>query len=172
MFRGCRVHNRRSTSATTKQDRPMDAENTHQVLPWMWTSGQLSKADIDRLPGLGIQVVINLAPPNSSNALPGEAELIVGRGMSYVQIPVNWEAPLPEQFAQFAAVLRALDGRHVWVHCAKNMRVSAFTYLYRRLVLGDDEATSSFPMREVWEPNAIWRAFIDQVSEGYRQGSS
>jgi len=145
----------------------MDAENTHQVFPWMWTSGQLSKADIGRLPGLGIQVVVNLAPPTSSNALPGEAELIAGLGLTYVQIPVNWEAPNFEQFRQYRAVLDALDGRHVWVHCAKNMRVSAFTYLYRRLVRGEDEAAAAWPMREIWQPNATWQAFIAQVLAAY-----
>jgi hypothetical protein len=43
------------------------------------------------------------------------------------------------------------------------MRVSAFVYLYRRLVLGEDEATAAFPMREVWTPNGVWRAFIESV---------
>lgn len=43
------------------------------------------------------------------------------------------------------------------------MRVSAFLYLYRRLVLSEDEAAASFPMREVWTPDPVWQAFIDQV---------
>lgn len=141
----------------------MDAENIHQVFPWMWTSGQLSKDDIGELPKMGVDLVINLAPPTSSNALAGEAELISGLGLTYVQIPVNWEAPMAEQFHQYTAVLAAFSGRKVWVHCAKNMRVSAFTYLYRRLVRREDESDASFPMREVWQPNAVWRAFIDEV---------
>jgi protein tyrosine phosphatase (PTP) superfamily phosphohydrolase (DUF442 family) len=115
------------------------------------------------LPDLGVEVVINLALPTSSNALPGEAELVTGLGLTYLQIPVEWEQPEVDQYDQFVAALAAFKGRRIWLHCALNMRVSAFGYLYRRLVLGEDEATSTFPMREVWTPNAVWRAFIDRV---------
>lgn len=145
----------------------MDAENTHQVFDWLWTSGQLSEADILALSGRDIDVVINLALPTSANALAGEAELVTGEGLSYVQIPVAWEHPEPEQFRQFVGVLRAFAGHRIWVHCAKNMRVSAFVYLYRRLVLGEDEDTAAFPMRAVWEPNPVWQAFLRDVVTHY-----
>jgi len=41
----------------------MDAENTHQVFDWLWSSGQLSERDIQTLPSRGIELVINLALP-------------------------------------------------------------------------------------------------------------
>ena len=88
----------------------MDAENTHQVFDWLWSSGQLSAQDIARLPALGIDAVINLAPPTSSNALPGEAELVTREGMSYLQIPVAWERPEVYQLLQFCGALKALRG--------------------------------------------------------------
>ena len=142
----------------------MDAENTHQVFDWLWSSGQLSERDISSLPALGIEVVVNLALPTSSNALPGEAELITRQGVAYIQIPVEWEHPKPEQFSQFVGVLNAFAGRKVWVHCAKNMRVSAFIYLYRKLILLESEEGASFPMRAVWSPNETWQTFINRVS--------
>jgi len=142
----------------------MDAENTYQVFDWLWSSGQLSERDISRLPELGIEAVINLALPTSSNALPEEAKLVTGQGLAYVQIPVEWEQPKPEQFAQFAGVLNAFTGRNVWVHCARNMRVSAFIYLYRKLVLRESEEQASFPMREVWSPNELWQEFMECVA--------
>lgn len=138
----------------------MDAENTYQVFDWLWTSGQLSGKDIAGLPALGIDAVINLALPTSSNALPGEAEMITGQGIAYIQIPVEWERPDLEQLVQFFGILRAFDGRKVWVHCAKNMRVSAFIYLYRRLCLAESEEASVHPMQEVWVPNETWQVFI------------
>lgn len=141
----------------------MDAENTHHVFDWLWTSGQLSEADIASLPKLGIEVVVNLALPTSSNALAGEAELITRHGIAYIQIPVEWEQPQLSQFQQFVGVLNAFRGRKVWVHCAKNMRVSAFIYLYRKLILGNDETEATFPMREVWSPNPTWQGFIESV---------
>jgi len=141
----------------------MDAENTHQVFDWLWSSGQLSAKDIACLLALGIDVVINLAPPTASNALPGEAELVTREGISYIQIPVEWEQPELHQLTQFFGVLSAFAGSKVWVHCAKNMRVSAFIYLYRRLCLAESEAESVHPMREIWAPNETWRAFIDHA---------
>lgn len=141
----------------------MDAENTYQVFDWLWTSGQLSQRDIGVLPALGITAVINLAPPTSSNALAGEAEAITRQGLTYAQIPVDWEMPGPEQFDLFVGILKALSGQKVWVHCAKNMRVSAFTYLYRKLVMAQGDEQARFPMCEIWQPNATWQTFIDEV---------
>lgn len=89
----------------------MDAENTHQVFEGLWTSGQLSARDILSLPSRGFEVVVNLAPPSSSSALAGEAELVAGQGMAYIQIPVEWQNPKPGQFVQFAGVLDAFAGR-------------------------------------------------------------
>lgn len=142
----------------------MDAENTHRVFDWLWTSGQLSAQDIAALPALGIGAVINLALPTSSNALPGEAELVTRQGMAYIQIPVEWERPELHQLEQFFATLGAFQHRKVWVHCARNMRVSAFIYLYRRLCLNDSEEDAMHPMREVWVPNEAWQEFIRNAS--------
>lgn len=141
----------------------MDAENTHQVFDWLWTSGQLSEADISNLPVQSIECVINLALPTSSPALPGEADFLTQEGMNYIQIPVEWEGPEFQQLIRFFSVLKAFEGRKTWVHCAKNMRVSAFVYLYRRLCLAESEAESTHPMREVWVPNAIWQMFIQEA---------
>ena len=148
----------------------MDAVSTYQVFDGLWTSGQLSSADIQRLPGLGIEAVVNLALPTSPGALAGEAEAVTALGLSYVQIPVQWEAPDPAQFDQFVAVLRAFEGRRLWVHCALNMRVSAFVYLYRRLVLSEGEEAARHPMCEVWEPNEVWQGFIEAVVERHAIG--
>ena len=142
-----------------------DAENVHAVGDRLWTSGQLSLHDIERLPSLGIEAVVNLALPTSSNAVPGEAETIARLGLTYVQIPVLWEQPELRQLQQFFGVMDALDGHKVWVHCAKNMRVSAFVYLYRRLRRGEPDGAARHPMDEVWVPNGTWRAFIDRALE-------
>ncbi|OQX12310.1 MAG: phosphotyrosine protein phosphatase [Desulfobulbaceae bacterium A2] len=141
----------------------MDAINTHQVFDWLWTSGQLSERDILSLPELGVEAVINLALPTTANALAGEAEQVTRLGLAYIQIPVEWEAPRPEQFRHFIGVLHAFAGHTIWLHCAKNMRVSVFLYLYRRLVLGEEEQDAAHPLRAVWTPNATWQAFIREV---------
>jgi len=148
-----------------------DAPNTRPVFDSLWTSGQLSASDIQRLPEFGIEAVINLALPTASNALPGEAEAVTGQGMTFVQIPVPWEKPEPRHLQQFFGVMDAFGGRRLWVHCAKNFRVSAFVYLYRRLRLGEAHEAALHPLRTVWRPNPIWQAFIDQSLASPVQGA-
>jgi len=146
----------------------MQAESTYQVFDWLWTSGQLSEADIARLPAMEIDVVINLALPSSSNALPNEAECVTREGICYIQIPVEWEQPEYAQLMQFFGILKALEGQRIWVHCAKNMRVSVFIYLYRRLCLNHSEEEAVYPMRQVWVPNPTWQTFIEQAIDKYQ----
>lgn len=141
----------------------MDAENRHQVFDWLWTSGQLSEQDIAELPRMGIRTVVNLALPTASNALPGEAEYVASSGMNYFQIPVPWEKPELHHLGLFFSLMEIIQGENTWVHCALNMRVSAFMYLYRRLRLNESEEAASFPLREVWEPNEIWSQFISNA---------
>ncbi len=148
----------------------MDANNTYQVFDWLWSSGQLSERDILELADKGFNVVINLALPSTSNALSGEAEMVTGQGIIYVQIPVEWEQPLIEQFIQFAQVMKAFSGLQIWVHCAMNMRVSVFIYLYRRLFLGESEKDASSIMSQIWSPNEIWQEFIRDVTENFAVG--
>jgi protein tyrosine phosphatase (PTP) superfamily phosphohydrolase (DUF442 family) len=138
----------------------MDAENTHRIFDWLWTSGQLSERDIDALPALGIEVVINLAVPTSTNALPGEAELVTSHGIAYFQLPVAWESPTIKDLTTFFNLMAALKGKNLWIHCAMNMRVSAFLYLYRIVCLSEPEEIAVHPMTEVWVPNETWQSFI------------
>jgi len=147
-----------------------DAPNTRPVFDGLWTSGQLSQADIQHLSEFDIEAVVNLALPTAANALPGEAEAVTGQGMTFVQIPVPWEKPEPRHLQQFFGVMDTFAGRKVWVHCAKNFRVSAFVYLYRRLRLGETHEAALHPLRTVWQPNPIWQAFIEQSLSNPDQG--
>lgn len=142
----------------------MDAPNTYQVSARLWTSGQLSERDIAELPRLGIESVINLALPTSPNALRGEDELVSGQGMDYFHIPVLWEQPALSQLETFFSIMDVLQGKKVWVHCALNMRVSAFIYLYRKLQLQETDDEAAYPMREIWQPNEVWQAFIAKAA--------
>jgi protein tyrosine phosphatase (PTP) superfamily phosphohydrolase (DUF442 family) len=87
--------------------------------------------------------------------------------MTYIHIPVVWEQPELHQLVQFFDILKIFESNKVWVHCAKNMRASTFIYLYRKLCLMESEDISLYPMKEVWEPNETWQAFIHKVMNIY-----
>jgi hypothetical protein len=107
--------------------------------------------------------------PSSTYALKGEAELVTGLGLNYIHLPVTWEAPEFAQLRRFFLILQSLNEELTWVHCARNMRVSAFVFLYRRLCLGESEEAASYPLREVWEPNPIWQQFIRDALQGHAE---
>jgi protein tyrosine phosphatase (PTP) superfamily phosphohydrolase (DUF442 family) len=95
------------------------------------TSGMPKPSNFAALRQAGFEVVINLAMPTSDNAMPNEGNLVSAQGMTYVHIPVNFEAPQPTDFERFTKMMDVCAGQKVFVHCAANMRVSAFIFLHR-----------------------------------------
>ncbi len=132
------------------------------------TSGQPTKEQFSAIKDSGYQIVINLALPTSTNALPDEKQIVEALGMQYFHIPVLWENPKIEDVEQFFNVMEANSDRKKFVHCAANMRVSAFIYLYHRLrqCMSNEEAQQD--LHQIWVPNEVWQKFIDRVIEYYQ----
>ena len=125
------------------------------------TSGQPSEAQFGLIREAGFDQVINLAPQSIlENALVDEEGILERLGMEYVHIPVDFKNPRDEDFHQF---LHAVDGARpgrLWVHCAANMRVSAFTYRYRVEVLSQDKTAALADLHRIWQPVGVWKDFI------------
>lgn len=145
-----------------------DIYNFQKVSDSIATSGQPTKEQFSEIKDSGYQIVVNLALPTSTNALPDEKETVEGLGMQYVHIPVVWESPKFEDVEHFFSVMTANNDKKTFVHCAANMRVSAFMYLYNRLHenMSDEEAKKN--LYQIWVPNDTWQKFIEQVIERYR----
>jgi len=116
----------------------------------------------------GFEAVINLALPTSDNALANEGSVVTGLGMSYVHIPVDFKCPTSQDFRAFCRVMEAFDERPVFVHCAANMRVSAFMFLYRVLYQRTAVADAERDLRAIWEPNEVWSHFIGEQLKSYK----
>jgi protein tyrosine phosphatase (PTP) superfamily phosphohydrolase (DUF442 family) len=127
------------------------------------TSGQPTSEQFSAIKKAGYEVIINLALPESPNALPNEKQIVESQGMQYVHIPVVWENPTLENVTEFFRVMEALAHKQVFVHCAANMRVSAFIYLYRRLHEGISDEDAKNDLQKIWIPNDNWQNFIEQV---------
>jgi len=125
------------------------------------TSGMPQPDDFAALRQAGFDVVINLALPTSDNALPNEGELVSAQGMTYVHIPVKFDAPQPADFQRFTRVMDACAGQRVLVHCAVNKRVSAFVFLHR-LRQGTDRAVAESDLTKIWQPDGVWLEFLNQ----------
>lgn len=128
------------------------------------TAGQPTAAQFQSVRESGFEAVINLALPTSDNAIPNEGSVVTGLGMAYVHIPVDFKAPTPKDFRAFCRVMEAFADRPIFVHCAANMRVSAFVFLYRVLFQNVAVPEAERDLQAIWEPDEIWNKFIqDQL---------
>ena len=140
-----------------------DICNFRAISDTLATAGQPTAAQFADIRDAGYTVVINLALPTSTNALADERAIVEGHNMTYYPIPVIWEAPATADFQEFQAALAQHAGQKVFVHCAMNLRVSAFVYLYRRQA-GVPKDLAGKDLHAIWQPNATWQQFIDDMS--------
>jgi ribosomal protein L11 methyltransferase len=135
----------------------------HDVDARIATAGQPRPEHFEQLAQQGFEAVINLAMPSSPNFLADEDALCTRTGMRYRHLPVPFDAPQIAHVDAFRAAMRELAGRKVLVHCALNMRASAFVFLHRVLDLGAIPQAASQDMLEVWQPHGPWRALIREL---------
>jgi protein tyrosine phosphatase (PTP) superfamily phosphohydrolase (DUF442 family) len=128
------------------------------------TAGQPTAEQLARVGAEGYEVVINI---DSATAVPNEDELVTSMGMSFIHIPVDWHAPEQENLDLFFSVMKAVEHRRVFLHCAANMRVSAFVYLYRIIHLGFDPEEAKRTMSLLWEPRGVWKEFVADALDRY-----
>lgn len=134
---------------------PNQILNYLQITETIGTAGQPTREQFAAIAAAGYELVVNLAMPDSPNALADERELLTRQGLDYVHIPVVWGRDLE----RFMAVMDRNSGRRVFVHCALNMRVSVFVALYRVIRQGLDIDQARAPILEIWKPDPVWKAF-------------
>lgn len=139
-----------------------DIYNFLMIDPRWATAGQPTVEQFAAIKASGYDVIINLGMPDSPRAVPNEAEVVATHGLEYVAIPVVWDAPTPADLTAFFAAMTANQEKKRFVHCIANMRVSAFTFLYRVLALGVPIEEARQSLLQIWEPNPVWRQFIDE----------
>jgi protein tyrosine phosphatase (PTP) superfamily phosphohydrolase (DUF442 family) len=140
-----------------------EIQNFRELSNLLATAGQPSRKQFSAIQTAGFETVINLAMPNSLDAVPGEADLVRSLGMEHISIPVVWEQPTLENLDDFFARMDQRPGKKLFVHCARNMRVSSFIFLYRVLKLGWTQEAARPDLLAIWQPNPTWQAFIDQA---------
>ena len=126
------------------------------------TSGQPTEAQFKLIKDAGYRIVINLAP-QEANALADEDALMAELGLEYVHIPVDFKNPTEEDFRKFVSAMENASGKKTWVHCAANMRVSAFMYMYRCGVLKEDVNEARRDLEKIWEPMGVWKNFVSKA---------
>ncbi|MBA4421267.1 MAG: phosphatase [Anaerolinea sp.] len=129
------------------------------------TGGQPSPGEITALGEAGYQIVINLATSTSPDAIPEEQELVQAAGMAYVHIPVEWQSPMKSDLLKFFAMFEPYRKFKTFVHCALNMRVSVFIYLFRVIVERQSATDCWQDVLKIWQPNETWLSYINTMLE-------
>ena len=143
-----------------------DIYNFRRIDDSLCTSGQPTEAQLAAVAGDGVDVVINLALHDDPRySLADETGTVRSLGMDYVHIPVRFDAPAESDFLKFCAAMRQYAGKKILVHCAANMRVSAFLGLYRVIEQGWSKKEAFALMDSLWEPNAVWSVYISNMLE-------
>ena len=141
--------------------------NFRQATADVATSGQPTEEQLGSIADAGYRVIINLALHDDPRySLKDEAGFVHALGLDYVHIPVQFAAPTVADLERFFTAMDAHKGQRVWVHCAANMRVTAFLGLYRRLREGWSEKEAFELMTDLWQPNDVWAAFIQDRLHG------
>ena len=137
--------------------------NYYKVPGLFETSGQPNNKQLISIANGGYEAVINLAPNTTiEGRIINEEGILKSNNITYIHIPVDFNNPLDEDFNKFVAALEQNKHKKIWVHCAANMRVSAFVFKYRRDVLGLSPKDIEEDLEAIWAPSKTWRSFLEK----------
>jgi protein tyrosine phosphatase (PTP) superfamily phosphohydrolase (DUF442 family) len=144
----------------------IQAPNVVPISTRLFTSGQPNLETLSSLSQQGFQALIYLAPPTSSDAVPGEAEIIRRQGMEFVNIPIQFGNPTQADFDAFVDAMNRFRNRKLLVHCQVNMRASSMTFLYR-VIIGHEKPELAYEsVARIWSPSGAWKKLItDQLKK-------
>jgi len=134
--------------------------NWRRINARITTSGQPTETQLSEIKTLGITHIINLGPHNNKGALDDEAGTVAALGMSYIYIPVEFDNPTDQNFADLLAALDNNPDVNIHVHCIYNARVSAFFYRYSKLRSDLSQSRAFEIMESIWRPGQNWADFI------------
>ena len=135
-------------------------KNALNVTPNIASSGQPTIDEFEQIAEQGVQLIINLAMPDSTSAIENEGSIVTSLGMTYIHIPVPFDDPGQTHLEQFLNIMKAFSAHKIWVHCAMNYRASAFLYLYLRIVEEKPVFEAKRALLTEWLPNETWATFI------------
>jgi protein tyrosine phosphatase (PTP) superfamily phosphohydrolase (DUF442 family) len=153
-------------TALAVEDPPAELEgitNFRQYSATFASAGQPTADQLQAIADQGFERIVYIAFTNNTNALPDEDQIVKGLGMEYMQVPVDFSNPLPDDFYAFADSMQRNTGKKTLLHCQVNARATAFSFLYRVLYEDVPLAEAKEDMNTVWQPNEVWRDFIFEV---------
>ena len=143
----------------------------NEILNWrrrdsrVTLSGQPSEEQLAMIAKTGVTRIINLGPHDNKGALKDEPGTVAKLGMTYIYIPVDFDAPTDDDYAMFCDQMAKAPDQPLHVHCIYNARVSAFFYRYALGGRGGDIEEAFALMDGIWRPGGVWAKFISKPED-------
>lgn len=132
------------------------------------TAGQPTEAQLAAIAREGYQIVINLALHDDPRySLKDERGLVESLDMLYIHIPVDFQNPQESDLVSFLEVMEEHQSKKIFIHCAANMRVSAFLGLYNVIQKKEPLCKAFELMDSIWQPTPVWVSFISEMLKKY-----
>lgn len=121
---------------------------------------QPSPEQLEALRDEGFEVIFNISPASTRNALAGEAGIVEGLGMDYVHFPVDCSNLRPIHYKTFRGIMGGLEGKRIFVHCGGNIKSSNLIHMYLVLEGGMKEEESLATLKTIQDPEPKWFAYF------------
>ena len=154
--------------ALPAQAAKLAAPNVVEITPQLTTSGQPDAKALAALAAQGYEAVVYLAPPTVPDAVADEARIVARQGLLFVNLPIPFDAPTAAHVQSFNALMQALAGKRVLVHCQINLRASTMVFLHRTITLKEDPRQAWDAVQAVWTPSGPWRTLVREQLREHR----
>jgi protein tyrosine phosphatase (PTP) superfamily phosphohydrolase (DUF442 family) len=134
----------------------MDIANYFKYNELLSSGAQPSAEQIEALKAHGFEVIVNISPSSTRNAIKDEAQVVEKQQMDYVHFPVDCSNLRPIHYNTFRGIMAGLEGKKVFVHCGGNIKSSNLLHMYHVLHKGMDEAESLKTLKKIQNPEAKW----------------
>lgn len=135
--------------------------NFYRISDTIATSGQPTAEQFKLIKKSGFNAVINLALFDSPHAIKNEETIVKQANMDYLHIPVDFKMPKNSDLELFFDAMEKYSDKKLFIHCALNMRVSAFIFLYKIIKQQMPVQKAIYDLHAVWIPDEVWQDFIE-----------
>ena len=143
----------------------LNIKNFVQITNLIGTAGQPKSNEFTDIKANGYEAVINLAMPDHKESIDNEGKIVTLLGMTYIHLPVPFEAPTKSHVREFFTYMDSLQEKKVFVHCIMNYRVSAFMFHYLTKVRKFKPNDAMSPIFDHWQPDMVWSDLLKWSSE-------
>jgi protein tyrosine phosphatase (PTP) superfamily phosphohydrolase (DUF442 family) len=141
----------------------MNIQNYFQYTDSLSSGAQPTQEQIAALKNNGFDVIVNISPVSTRNAIKDEAQLVEQLQMDYIHFPVDCSNLRPLHYNTFKGIMNGLEAKKVFVHCGGNIKSSNLLHMYHVLEKGIDEKESLQTLRKIQNPEEKWFNYFKKM---------